>query len=157
MNSNLMVNNSIRSVILEINMTDRFVLLWPEILGWLREVFSLERQDGALSTFHSHKPNWDIKTDKKELVFQQTLDSPSQHQNYKNRGKSFPTFLFLSLRKVKSSRPEVFLRTGVLKICSKAPMPKCDFNKVAKRLNWNRTSAWVFSCKFSTYFQNTFS
>ena len=54
-----------------------------------------------------------------ELVFQQTLDSPSQHQNYKNRGKSFPTFLFLSLRKVKSSRPEVFLRTGVLKICSK--------------------------------------
>ena len=69
--------------------------------------------------FHSHKPNWDIKTDIKELVFQQTLDSPSQHQNYKNRGKSFPTFLFLSLRKVKSSRPEVFLRTGVLKICSK--------------------------------------
>ena len=34
-------------------------------------------------------------------------------------------------------------------------MPKCDFNKVAKQLNWNHTLAWVFSCKscciFSEY------
>ena len=36
-------------------------------------------------------------------------------------------------------------------------MLKCDFNKVAKQLYWNRTSAWVFSCKFAAYFQNTFS
>ena len=36
-------------------------------------------------------------------------------------------------------------------------MPKCDFNKVALQLYWNRTSAWVFSCKFAAYFQNTFS
>ena len=38
-------------------------------------------------------------------------------------------------------------------------MPKCDFNKVSKQLQlwWNRTSAWVFSCKFAAYFQNTFS
>ena len=35
-------------------------------------------------------------------------------------------------------------------------MPKCDLNKVAKQLYWNRTSAWVFSCKFAAYFQNTF-
>ena len=28
-------------------------------------------------------------------------------------------------------------------------MPKCDFNKVPL--------AWVFSCKFAAYFQNTFS
>ena len=28
-------------------------------------------------------------------------------------------------------------------------------NKVA--LHWNRISAWVFSCKFAVYFQNTFS
>ena len=34
-------------------------------------------------------------------------------------------------------------------------MPKCDFNKVAKNLYWNYTSAWVFSCKFAAYFQNT--
>ena len=34
-------------------------------------------------------------------------------------------------------------------------MPKCNFNKV-KQLYSNRTSAWVFSCKFAVYFQNTF-
>ena len=33
-------------------------------------------------------------------------------------------------------------------------MPKCNFNKVAKQ---NRTSVWVFSCKFAACFQNTFS
>ena len=32
-------------------------------------------------------------------------------------------------------------------IYRRTPMPKCDFN----------TSAWVFSCKFATYLQNTFS
>ena len=34
-------------------------------------------------------------------------------------------------------------------------MAKCDFNKVAKQLYRNHTSAWVFSCKFATDFQNT--
>ena len=34
--------------------------------------------------------------------------------------------------------------------------PKCDFNKVALQLYWNRISAWVFSCKFAALFQNTF-
>ena len=41
-------------------------------------------------------------------------------------------------------------------IYRRIPMPKCDFNKVAKQLYWNRTSAWVFSCKFTAYFQNIF-
>ena len=41
-------------------------------------------------------------------------------------------------------------------IYRRTPMPKCDFNKVALQLYWNRTSAWVFSCKFSAYFWNTF-
>ena len=36
-------------------------------------------------------------------------------------------------------------------------MPKCDFNKVALQRYLNRTSAWVFSCKFTAYFQNSFS
>ena len=36
-------------------------------------------------------------------------------------------------------------------------MKKWDFNKVAKQLYWNCTSAWVFSCKFAAYSQNTFS
>ena len=42
-------------------------------------------------------------------------------------------------------------------IYRRAPMPKCDFNKVAKQLYWNHTSAWVFSCKFAAYLQNIFS
>ena len=55
---------------------------------------------------------------------------------------------------------------GVLrKKCSKnmeqiyrrTPMPKSDFNKVTKHFYWNYTSAWVFSCKFTAYFQNNFS
>ena len=37
-------------------------------------------------------------------------------------------------------------------IYSRTPMPKCDFNKVAKQV-----SALVFSCKFAVYFQNIFS
>ena len=36
------------------------------------------------------------------------------------------------------------------------PMSKSDFNKFTKQLSWNQTSAWVFSCKFTAYFQNTF-
>ena len=46
----------------------------------------------------------------------------------------------------------------ILKICSKVyrrtSMLKWDFNKVALQLNWNHTSASVFSCKFAAYFQS---
>ena len=37
----------------------------------------------------------------------------------------------------------------------KKPMRKCDLNKVTKQL-WNRTSVWVFSCKFGAYFRTPF-
>ena len=42
-------------------------------------------------------------------------------------------------------------------IYKRTPVPKCHFSKVALQLYWNRTSTWVFSCKFAPYFQNTFS
>ena len=42
-------------------------------------------------------------------------------------------------------------------IYRRTPMPKCDFNKVALQLYWNRTSTWVFSCNFASYLQCTFS
>ena len=42
-------------------------------------------------------------------------------------------------------------------IFRRTPMPKCDFNKVTLQLYWNHTLAWVFSCKFAAFFQNTFS
>ena len=59
---------------------------------------------------------------------------------------------------LRSSRPEVFLGKGVQKICSKFTGEhscRCDFNKAAL-LYWNRTSSWVFFCKFPEYLQNTF-
>ena len=46
---------------------------------------------------------------------------------------------------------------NIQQIYRRTPMPKCDFNKVALQLYQNRTSAWVFTCKFAAYFQNTFS
>ena len=53
-----------------------------------------------------------------------------------------------SIRRCSESMQQIYRRTL---------MPKCDFNKVAKQLYWSHTSAWVFSCKFAAYFQNTFS
>ena len=35
-------------------------------------------------------------------------------------------------------------------------MPKCDFDKVARQLFWNHTSAWVFSVKFPPCFHTYF-
>ena len=42
-------------------------------------------------------------------------------------------------------------------IYRRTPMPRYDLNKVALQLYWNRTSTWVFSCKFAAVFQNTFT
>ena len=50
-------------------------------------------------------------------------------------------FIITSIR---SSPAGVFWGESVLKICSK-------FTGI-----WNRTSAWVFSCKFATYFRTPF-
>ena len=38
----------------------------------------------------------------------------------------------------------------------RTPISHCGFNKVALQLYSNHTSAWVFSCKFAAYLQNTF-
>ena len=40
-------------------------------------------------------------------------------------------------------------------IYRRTPMRKCAFWKVANQLYWNHTSAWVFSCTFSTYLQKS--
>ena len=36
-------------------------------------------------------------------------------------------------------------------------MPNSNFNNVAVQLYWSCTLAWVVSCKFAAYFQNTFT
>ena len=40
---------------------------------------------------------------------------------------------------------------NIQQIYRRKPMLKCDFNKVAKQLYWNYTSARVLSCKFSEH------
>ena len=55
-----------------------------------------------------------------------------------------------------SSVPRKRCSENMQQICRRTPMPKCNFNKVALQLYWNRTSAWVFSCKSAANFQNTF-
>ena len=75
-------------------------------------------------------------------------------------GKIFLPKSYLCETIYRSSHPEVFLGKSVLKICSNftGEHPcRSDFNKVPLQRYWNRTSAWVFSCKFAAYFQNTFS
>ena len=41
-------------------------------------------------------------------------------------------------------------------IYRRTPISKWDLNTVALQRYWNHTSAWVFSCKFASYFQNSF-
>ena len=52
---------------------------------------------------------------------------------------------------------QVFLGKGVLKICSKFTKEHPCQSVISKQLNWNRTSAGMFSCEFAAYFQNNFS
>ena len=46
---------------------------------------------------------------------------------------------------------------NTLQIYRRTPMPKCDFNKVAKQLYWNHTLALVLSCNVSRtlFYMNT--
>ena len=72
--------------------------------------------------------------------------------------------LSLSLWACKWKWQKQSLRSVLGKRCSenmqqiyrRIPTPKCDFNKVALQHFWNHTLAWVYSCKFVAYFQNTF-
>ena len=68
-------------------------------------------------------------------------------------------FLFLKSRgsRYRRRRPEVFLIKGVLKICSKFTGEHPCRSVISIKLHWHHTLAWVFSCKFVAYFQNTFS
>ena len=59
----------------------------------------------------------------------------------------------------RSSRPEVFLRKGVLKICSKftGEHPCRSAISINLQLYQNHILEWVLCCKFAAYFQKTFS
>ena len=63
------------------------------------------------------------------------------------------TFLGTKEKRIRNSHPEVFLRKGVLKICSEFTGKHPCRSVISIKL----LSAWVFSSKFAAYFQNTFS
>ena len=72
-------------------------------------------------------------------------------------------YFFESTKEIifKSSPSEMFSGKGVPNIYVQqiyrgTPMPKCDFNKEALQLYWNRASTSMF-CKFTANFQRTFS
>ena len=71
-----------------------------------------------------------------------------------NRTEHF-SFLFSDVS-FRSSHPEVLLQKGVLKISRKFT-GEHPWRSAISQLYWNRTSAWVFCCKFAAYFQNIFS
>ena len=74
------------------------------------------------------------------LLIYKCIISQNGQAHFKNLAKVCLTFLRRYALKNQKQPPEVFLG-----------------KVVAKQLYWNRTSAWVFSCKFAPYFQSTFS
>ena len=52
--------------------------------------------------------------------------------------------------------PSIRCSENVQQMYRRTPMLISNFNKVAKQLYWNHILAWVFSCIFAAYFQNTF-
>ena len=77
------------------------------------------------------------------------------------RSKSSITFLFSHLLSllfhVHKQLPKLFIRKGILEIHSKFTGEHPCRSVTGNPLYWNHTSAWVFSCRFAVYFQNTFS
>ena len=62
------------------------------------------------------------------------------------------TEIFTIQKQPRRSGPRNKCSEYMKQIYRRKPMPKCN----AKQPYWNHTSAWVFSVKFATYFQNTF-
>ena len=72
---------------------------------------------------------------------------------------AFPCDVIQCIFRKESSR-DVPMKTCSVKmqnIYGRAPILKCDFNKVSMKFYWNQTTAWVLFCKCSAYLSNTFS
>ena len=91
----------------------------------------------------------------RELVF---TNYPKLQKNF--HAKSYPRPVDADIKSQKQPYRSVRGKRcseNMQQIYRRKPMPKCDFNKVALKLYWNRTSTWVFSYKNVAYFQSTFS
>ena len=96
----------------------------------------------------------------------QTL-SPAEHRNPKITTllkKHFLNKYWSSIEKYhktnmprKASVQKQSSRGVLKKMCSENMQQIYRRTPMPKQLYWNRISAWVFCCKFSAYFQNTFS
>ena len=96
------------------------------------------------------------KNNLQNLEFFVTLKLLLLFKDSNNKENVFFNIYFIILR---SSHQEVFFEKGVLKICSKSTGEQPCRNVISIKvlqIYWNHTSAWVFSCKFAVYFQNTF-
>ena len=94
---------------------------------------------------YNHNPN--IKPDifNKQKITQRQSLKPKTNWNFK---ALFGLLISTISITHKSSRPEVFLKKrcseNMQQIYRSTSKPKCDFNKAAKELYWNHTSAGVF-------------
>ena len=73
--------------------------------------------------------------------------------------ESFNLMRLLDLKNTKAALQRCSYKTVFWKYLAnlqEPPIPKCDFNKVAKQLYWNYALAWVFSCQFAAYLQSNF-
>ena len=81
-----------------------------------------------------------------ERLIKKRLEKADMKNNLFERGNSIMRRDNRPFTVFRSSPPEVFLE-NVQQIYDGTAMLMCDY--------WNHTSAWVFSCKFNAYFQNT--
>ena len=109
-----------------------------------------------------HQGTWVPKIQGKSGNFTYNIGWKPSKQQFSfvvNQLFQFDYFINLSIRFIYIQRqsPRGVPRVRYSEIYKRTPTPKCNFNKIALQLYWNRTSEWVFSCKFAAYFQNTFS
>ena len=106
----------------------------------------MKMQQGKLTNILRLLKKYIYLIDPKTKIFQSTLKVENRTQ-YVNHQMSNAVEKRSSSGVVKKRCSE-----NKQQIYKRAPMAKCDFDKVTKQLYWNHTSAWVFSCTFSCIF-----
>ena len=110
--------------------------------------------------FLSNKSSW-----KRNVLRIFTFDNLNRHF-LSFRQTSYATFTLYNVVNVflvshiRSTPPDLLRKKcseNMQQTYRRTPMSKGDFDKVTKKLYWNCTLAWLFSSKFTVYFQNTFS
>ena len=96
-----------------------------------------------------------LKNSKRKLIAVLDILKSCWHINHVDFWYMQMNYIFSEVAIQRCSYKKVFRKYAAN--YKRTPMWKCDFNKFATQLYWNRTSAWAFSCKFAAYFQNIFS